>query len=313
MRPNQFLHQLYWQQFEELVVAICQNVLGIGAKKFSDGRDGGRDSRFDGKADCFPSERAVWEGTFIIQAKHTANPIASCSDRDFENKLFKEEAPKLKKLVDEENVRNYIVFTNRKLSGDQHSKLVRQLQQDIGITNIEIKGKDEIYTYLNKYPEILRELKFDKFLTPFRFYEKDIRDVIILFDEQRDEISKIAEDQSLRFRFVEKEEKNRINGLGAEYFEYMQNESLSSFHKIEHFLQDPKNKEYAHRYENTASDLRANIALERANFPAFENLIEYLYEYIWEHNEAELKNIRPLVRIFLHFMYFNCDIGKKSD
>ena len=70
-------------EFEDLIVAICHNVLGISAHAFASGRDGGRDSSFSGIAANYPNERHPWSGNFIIQAKHVKDPNESCSDRAF--------------------------------------------------------------------------------------------------------------------------------------------------------------------------------------------------------------------------------------
>jgi hypothetical protein len=59
---------------------ICQEILGCGLIEFSKGKDGGRDGKFIGTANQFPSEKDTWNGKFIIQAKHTENAIATCSD-----------------------------------------------------------------------------------------------------------------------------------------------------------------------------------------------------------------------------------------
>lgn len=67
-------------EFEELIVAVCQNVLGIAAHAFATGRDGGRDSSFSGTASNYPNAEHPWSGNFVIQAKHVNNPTESCSD-----------------------------------------------------------------------------------------------------------------------------------------------------------------------------------------------------------------------------------------
>ena len=56
---------------------------------FSVGTDGGKDARFTGKANKYPSESKQWEGKIIIQAKHTQRPNASCSDSDFQTIIKK--------------------------------------------------------------------------------------------------------------------------------------------------------------------------------------------------------------------------------
>ena len=58
-------------QFEELVIALSQRLLGLSVRGFAAGRDGGRDAKFDGTAQHIPSDTAPWNGIIIIQAKHT--------------------------------------------------------------------------------------------------------------------------------------------------------------------------------------------------------------------------------------------------
>ncbi|MCK6596454.1 MAG: restriction endonuclease, partial [Bacteriovoracaceae bacterium] len=62
---------LHHKQFEELVVLICRKLFGISVQNFSDGADGGRDSRFSGTAENYPSKASPWNGKTVIQAKHT--------------------------------------------------------------------------------------------------------------------------------------------------------------------------------------------------------------------------------------------------
>ena len=56
-------------QFETVVVAIGQRLFGPGLMGFAPGKDGGRDAKFKGTAQCYPSAAAPWTGCTIIQAK----------------------------------------------------------------------------------------------------------------------------------------------------------------------------------------------------------------------------------------------------
>jgi hypothetical protein len=47
---------LSWEQFEDLVVALCQFLLGAGVQGFATGTDGGRDAKFIGTAELLPSK-----------------------------------------------------------------------------------------------------------------------------------------------------------------------------------------------------------------------------------------------------------------
>ena len=59
------------EQFEKLIVFLCQRLLGISVQGFAKGPDGGRDAKFVGTAELHPSKAAPWIGTTVIQAKHT--------------------------------------------------------------------------------------------------------------------------------------------------------------------------------------------------------------------------------------------------
>ena len=57
------------------------------------------------------------------------------------------------------------------------------LQAGLGIQNVEIIGKEDIDSYLTDYPHIADHFGLYKFQAPLRFYEKELRDVIIVFSE----------------------------------------------------------------------------------------------------------------------------------
>lgn len=72
------LEELTDSEFEKLVALICSEVLGVSTVIFSEGKDGGKDARFNGRANNFPSKSKPWEGKIVIQAKHTKRPNANC-------------------------------------------------------------------------------------------------------------------------------------------------------------------------------------------------------------------------------------------
>ncbi len=313
---NQYPYEnLTAEEFENLAIRIGKEVLGIGCKTFSVGKDGAKDSWFTGTADYFPSKVAPWKGTFNLQAKHTKVLNASCSDNNFsvnQSSVLSKEITRLKEVMKTTPFDNYIIFTNRKLSGGTHPVIVKKLQDGIGITNTEIIGREQIDTYLSDYSHIAYQFGLYKFQAPLRFYEKELRDVIIVFSEQSKTISTEAKSYITSFTVIDKEKKNELNNLGKDYFEFLKSHSLQYFEEIEKFLRDPKNESYMKMYSNTVSDLQAVITIERNRFNEFELILEHLITYTVENNEGRLRNVRRIVRVFLHFMYFNCDIGKTT-
>ena len=70
-------------QFEKLIVVMSSYLFGNAVQGFCKGPDGGRDARFVGTAQDFPSGSCPWQGTVIIQAKHTNGYNKSFSEKDF--------------------------------------------------------------------------------------------------------------------------------------------------------------------------------------------------------------------------------------
>ncbi len=304
------LHLLNWQEFENLTVQICHSVIGIGVTSFSAGRDGGRDARFEGKAESFPSKTAPWNGKIIIQAKNTGNPIASCSDLDFIKLIENEELPKIKKLQERNEIDCYLIFTNRKLTAQADEKIRKLVFEKTNISNFSILGKELLDIYLIEFPEIAQRLGLSKISDPIVFYEKDIVGIINLFS---DEFSNITNDLASReneLKYLDKEEKNYKNQLGKEYFDFMKESSLAYFSKIELFLKDPQNYNLLNKYNDFTVEVNNKITIRRDEFDRFESVFEFIFNYITQNNTSSI-NSKRFVWVFLHFMYFNCDIGKK--
>jgi hypothetical protein len=246
------------EEFEDLIIRICKEILGIGAKTFSAGPDGAKDSWFEGKAQKFPSSTEPWNGKFVIQAKHTKTLNASCADNNFsvnKTSILVKEIDRLNEIKVDNPFDNYIIFTNRKLPGDMHPTIVKMLRVGLSIDHTEIIGREQINAYLVDFPFIANGFGLYKFLEPLRFYEKDLRDLIILFAEQSRQVSAAASEYITTLDLIDKDEKNTINNLGKDYFDFMLDHSTKHFTDIEHFLTDPRNDPYTRMYTNTVSDL----------------------------------------------------------
>jgi hypothetical protein len=296
------LENLTDTEFENLVALICTEILGTGTVVFSVGKDGGKDARFNGKANNFPSRSEPWNGKIVIQAKHTQRTDSSCSDSDFQSILKKSVIPAINKLKDNNEIDNYLLFTNRKLSGIQDAKIEDVFKEKIGIEN-RLIGLETIELWLKQYPSISKALNLNKLLLPLSFDENDLKEIINSFskiDKTNGDLPKIPK------RDIEK--KNELNNLSKEYFNNAIKKNLIYLDQIRDFLMDPINWEYLNKYENTIDDINEEIIVHRNEFDKFDLIFNYLYKFIIENN-PELKSNRTLVRLFLHYMYYNCDIG----
>ena len=222
---NYKLEYISEDDFERLVNMICHEILGCGVIEFSKGKDGGRDGKFTGTANKFPSEKESWKGKFVIQAKHTENPIATCSDNDFQNKIQKQEIPKIKKLKESNELDNYLLFTNRKLSGVKGTMLAQKIKKEVGIDHVEIIGKEIINRYLSQYKYIVKEFDLNKYVLAFEFTDNDLKELVIEFTKEmksdKENMKAAIESVKRDFTYINKELKNEKNRLGKEYFESM--------------------------------------------------------------------------------------------
>lgn len=307
---NYPLYDLHDHEFENLVASICEEILGTGTINFSEGKDGGRDAKFTGLANNFPSHTKPWEGKIVIEAKHTERQNASCSDSDFQTILKKDIKNNLLKLLQEKRIDYYLLFTNRKLSGIQDAKIEDFIDDKIQVENYVI-GDERIQKWLRDYPNIFRKHNLDKLLLPLQFYEDDLKEIIIAFSKIKidpDEINKINDS----FSKIDIVEKNRLNELSKDYFDNVLKKSYSYFNKIDLFLKDPKNDKFKRYYNNTVADLQEKIIVKRDEYSTFDEILAHLYDYVFLNDQMALKDKRNLIRLFLHYMYHFCDIGKSE-
>lgn len=308
------LHWLTWQEFEDLVIAVCHKIIGIATLTFSDGPDGGRDAFYEGVAANFPSDALQWKGQFVIQSKHTRNPIASCSDSDFTSEILDDESVKIAKLINQSKCDNYIVFTNRKLSAAKRDELIDGFNKKLKkpLKNISIIGSETVNSYLRKHNHIVSQFHLDELSEPLRFYEHDLQEIILFIDQKASALKKIAEKTGSSFKYVDKKTKNRKNKLSEDYFDHIKAKSLQYFHQIDVFLRDPKNKKFEEMYSATTMEINSKIVEERDRFDKFESIINRLHDYVLANcTGLTASSKRKLIFVLLHYMYYNCDIGRK--
>lgn len=294
--------------FERLCVQLCQELLGPGTSAFSAGPDGGVDARFDGKAKEFPSISAPWEGTIIIQAKHTIKANASCSDPNFIS-ILNNEKTKIKKLYDEGKIDYYLLFTNRSLSAT-HDIRIQEIFKDIGLKGIKIYGIESINTLLGRFPRIVDDLKLNVLQYPFRLNAEDLKVLINSVTNVFNSTSN-SNDRMTDFSFPGINRKNKKNNLSLQFFkDNIQQKAYKYFKDIDSFLKSEGNLEERRKYENITFEIQGKMHLLKKQYDKFEGILVYLFDFILQ-RKPELEPQRYLIWVFLYYMYCNCDIGMK--
>ena len=306
------LHYINEDDFENLATLICRKILGEAVIPFAKGTDGGRDGRFHGKANSFPSLSEPWKGKIVIEAKHSSKENSSCSDNEFKQILKKDILPKIERLKKVEKIDFYLLFTNRKLTGKQDEKIEDLIDASTDIPNVII-ADEKIQQWLQSYPDIVKEAKLQDLLRPLQFDESDLKSVIEEFHKYSPTGNTLNK-KVVDFSYIEIEKKNELNKLSKDYFDNVMKRHYCHFESINSFLKDPVNKALKEQFDDLVDELNAKITIYQNEYYAFEKLLDELYDYVISNNKEFFGSGRKrLVRVFINYMYCSCFIGKKLD
>ena len=309
-------HDLSSSQFEDLVIGICEELLGIGVQGFTDGTDGGRDARFEGTAEVFPSTQKPWTGITVIQAKHTSGINRSFSESDFfgnDSAQIDKEIVKVKKLYENGELNNYMLFANRKLSANKNEVICKKVATETGLLteNIHLFGIDDIERYLKKYTGVVASSNLNVLDEPLKITPEELAEIIEIFAKDNntyppaDELDKVKEIKRKAFP-----QKNSDNKLSEAYAKIIKNHMFRDGHydEITNFLNNPSNKELRRLYEETVEEFKTKIVVHRDSYESFEKILDYMYDRLIK-RDPDLRKNKRITRVFLHYMYYFCDIG----
>jgi hypothetical protein len=303
------------ETFERIVVAMCVQLLGPAVQPFSTGPDGGRDARFEGTAKEFPNATAPWAGIFVMQAKHTEHPFAKFSDSDFsgdsENSILTKELPRIKRLVEENELDHYLLFSNRRLAGVADAKIRDRIKGQSGARQVDLFGIERMDLLLRQYPAIARVADVRLLNTPLLVNPDDLAVVITALDADREVFAQAIEpvDQLERVSF---EKKNTDNGLSADFAKHIRSNYLKDFLTIKRFLAKPGNELIQQRYIEAATELQELILAHRGDYQEFDKVLVRIASLLFE-RDGDLARQKRLTKLVLYYMYWNCDIGTARD
>lgn len=306
-------------EFEKLVVAICKEILGEGTQGFASGPDGGRDAKFNGTANLYPSTQDPWKDTTIIQAKHTMGINKDFSETGFysptsNTNTLAIEVEKIKALVKSGELNNYMLFSNRKLTGNKEPEIKKYISDKTGldISNIAILGIDDLNAWLSRYRYILDMVNLIPLTKSPTIRPDELREVIVHFSNVFDEaMSNYDASPVNRTPLIEK---NKLNNMTSSFSKELEKNYLSYVHYIQDFLSDPQNSDLRDSYQNVIEEFQLRFILPRQReLEYFDDVFNELVERLinTDYTLSQSKNIR-LTRIMVFYMYWNCDIGRSE-
>lgn len=308
---------LSWQQFEELIILLCQHLLGISVQGFSTGMDGGRDAKFIGTAEQHPSKAEPWTGTTIIQGKHTNGHNRSFSEADFysvdnDKTVLGRELPRIKRLRTSGELTNYMLFSNRRLTGITEATHRRIIAKTCSLPeqNIYICGVEQLERLLRTFPSVADRAKIDPIDSPLIVSPDELAEVVEALVRNKTEIAAVLDDPPAPR--ISYEQKNEINNMSAAFATDFRKRFLKETSQIRVFLAAPENIDLLRHYESAADEFQLKIIAKRKDFQTFDCVMNYLFDLLFNRDDV-LRRHKRLTRAMLFYMYWNCDIGQEGD
>ncbi len=307
------------KQFEDLVVLLCQKLFGIGAQGFAEGPDGGRDAKFVGTAECFPSKTEPWKGVTIIQAKHTNGFNSSFSDTDFfsasgknTNTVIGKDIPRIRELRESGKLDNYLLISNRRLSANKEQEIREYIAKECAIPekSIHLVDVEQLERWLKTWPDIPGLANLDPVDSPLIVSPDDLAEVVEALFKAMHGIPKTSDEPPVPR--VPYEEKNKTNNMTEDYAKLQRKRYLQEQSSIKRFLADPQNIEILRKYESVVEEFQFKITAKRKDYQTFDNVMNYLADLLFNIDNF-LRSHKQLTRSMLFYMYWNCDIGKEND
>lgn len=303
-------------QFEELIVLLCQRLLGMSVQGFAKGPDGGRDAKFIGTAELHPSMAAPWVGTTIIQAKHTNGHNRSFSESDFfsktgTNTILDKEIPRIKRLRKAKQLDHYMLFANRRLTGNAEAEIRDYIAVHCEITSdsIYLCGVEQLELWLKVFSDVVKAADLDPVDSPLIVSPDDLAEVVLALARNRVSLNAALDDPPTPR--VSYEEKNAVNNMTVDYAKEQRRRYLKETAQIHTFLAAPENIELLRTYESVVDEFQLKIISKRKNYQTFDEVMEYLVDLLFSRDAVlRQRTHKRLTRLVLFYMYWNCDIGE---
>lgn len=311
---------LYPVEFERLVVSFAKTLLGKGVQGFKNGRDGGRDARFEGTADGFPSRTKPWTGVTVIQAKHTEQMMAYFSDPGFggdaKSSTLSEELGRVRRLREDGQLNNYLLVSNRFLTAGTNEELLKRISSVVNLPteSIHICGIEALEEAFIDEPDLARKAGIRELDGPLRIESRDLAEVVQNLSIELDALPTTSmEDKPPPAERTSLQEKDDINRIPGEYSKRIRKKYFPYVPQIQEFLADPLNRNIRKMYESCVEDFDLKIMAHSADEDyAFAKIFEKLTDTMLDRNPL-LRRESKATRSLLYYMYWVCDIGLDQD
>lgn len=306
-------------QFEKLIVLLCQRLLGMSVKGFAKGPDGGRDAKFVGTAERHPSMAAPWAGVVIIQAKHTNGYNRHFGEVDFyspssQDTVIGKEVPRIAQLRKENKLDHYMLFANRRLAGNADDKITQYIAKECNLPegSVYLCGLEQLELYMKQFNDVPVLADLDPIDSPLIVSPDELAVVVQAIASKKADLAAVID--AAPAERTSYDVKNAINNMTQEYAIALRKRYLKDTAQIRSFLAAPENLEILKSYEATTEEFQMKIISKRKDFQNFDAVMEYLLDLLFQRDPIlRQKQHKRLTRAILFYMYWNCDIGEVAE
>lgn len=301
-------------QFEALVVQAAKLKLGKGVQGFATGVDGGRDARFEGIADGFPSNAQPWGGVTIIQAKHTMS-YGYFSDPDFSGEgasaILTTELPRARTLRQAGNLDNYLLFSNRYLTANANEIILERAAQDIGIPrhSVHLCGTEALDEAFREEPRIAQLAGINPLDGPLIVSSRQLAEIVEAIAKETGAEARSGSRPQERTSLTTK---NALNAMSENTSKRLMKNYGYLLRQIKEFLADPGNSRIRDIYDDCTIDFDLKIVAYREGDQSFDKVFDHLVNLLTSRDSLLGRN-RKLTRAMVFYMYWNCDIGDTEE
>ncbi|GAB2739995.1 ABC-three component system protein [Sinomonas soli] len=241
---------------------------------------------------------------------------AHYSDADFngnsETAVLSKEIPRIKSLVDQGELDNYVLFSNRRLGGVVAPRIMDKIAEGSGMdrNRIFLAGVEYLDELLREFPDLPSLARIDPLDGPLLVNSFDLAEIILAIAE---ELSAPLPplDASIVDR-ISYRQKNTVNNMSETFARTLADRYLVYTPEIERFLASPANTTSLRYYEAAVEEFQLKIVAKRSDFQTFDSLFNYLVDILVRRDSVLARN-RRLLRAMLFYMYWHCDIGETAD
>ena len=133
-------HLITSDDFENLAAIVLEDKYKRPFHVYKGGRDGGIDAEASNIG-------FLTNDKLIVQVKHTSNASGTLTESTRKS-VFEKEKPKVEKLVKDNKLETYVIFTNYPLPATQAQHL-KECFKDAGAKNVEVVGYETLCNWLN--------------------------------------------------------------------------------------------------------------------------------------------------------------------